>query len=150
MTIYNTQLNNGSYQCHQLDKVRANAMHEMRKELKQRYARKLCHFADHHKPDRSCSVQRDDGYHRHNYSKRHGGDGRHGNTRGKMPPPPHVTTRISSLARCTEITPSTPTRNAGQTRTIKSSNLAQTTATNTRTPIMRATTSMCLLRKQRQ
>jgi hypothetical protein len=55
-TIYDAQLNDGSYQCHQLDKVHANAKCEMRKELEEHSACKLHHFADHRKSDRLHSV----------------------------------------------------------------------------------------------
>ena len=58
--IYDAQLNNGDYQCHQLDKAQADAKHEMCTELQEHYACKLRHFADHHRSDRLHSVRRDD------------------------------------------------------------------------------------------
>ncbi len=44
--IYDTRINDGNYPRHQVEKVRSDARCEMRHELEQRYARKLCHFAN--------------------------------------------------------------------------------------------------------
>ena len=140
-TIYDAQLNDGSYQHHQLDKVQANAKRKMCKELEEHYACKfvilqtiinllgcaVCNVMMDIVDTITASVTRVMNAVAIHATKR---------------VPPRVTTRISSLAMYTASMTSTPTRNDGQTCAIKLTNCAQTTTTIARTPIIRATTNM--------
>ncbi len=60
-TIYDSRASEGLVLRRQLDKIRADAKREMRHELRERYDRKLRHFADRRRTERSRSVRRDDG-----------------------------------------------------------------------------------------
>ena len=60
-TIYDSCASEGLVPRRQLDKIRANAKREMHHELRERYDRKLRHFLEKRRTERSRSVRRDDG-----------------------------------------------------------------------------------------
>jgi hypothetical protein len=82
-SIYYFRLSKGLVPRRQLDKIQANAKHEMRHELRERYDCKLRHFLEQRRTDRSRSVQRDDGRRRRNYGKRREDKQRPHDARGK-------------------------------------------------------------------
>jgi hypothetical protein len=69
-TIYDSCLSEGLVPRHQLDKIQAHAKREMRHELRERYNRKLRHFLEKRRTERSRSVRRNDGRRQRNYGKR--------------------------------------------------------------------------------
>ena len=60
-TIYDSRASKGLVPRRQLDKIQANAKREMRHKLRERYDRKLRHFLERRRTERSRSMQCDDG-----------------------------------------------------------------------------------------
>jgi hypothetical protein len=60
-TIYDSCASKGLVPCRQLNKIRADAKRDMRHELRERYNRKLRHFLEKRRTERSRSVRRDNG-----------------------------------------------------------------------------------------
>ncbi len=87
-TIYDSRASEGLVPRCQLDKIQADAKREMRHELRERYDRKLHHFADKRRTKRLRSVRRDDGRRRCNYSKRREDEQGPYDARDKKGPPP--------------------------------------------------------------
>ena len=87
-SIYNSCLSKGLVPRRQLDKIQANAKRKMRHELRERYDRKLHHFLEQRRTDRSRSVRHDDGRCRHEYGKRRKDERRPYNARSKKGPSP--------------------------------------------------------------
>ena len=81
--IYDSCLSEGLVPCRQLDKIQADAKREMRHELRERYDRKLSHFSEQRRTNRSRSVRRNNGRCRRDYGKRREDEQRPQDTRGK-------------------------------------------------------------------
>jgi len=81
-SIYDTRINDGNYPHHQVEKVRSDARCEMRHELEQRYACKLCHFANERRPEKPYAMQQGNDYNRHGeYGRCEFGNREHSNRR---------------------------------------------------------------------
>jgi hypothetical protein len=91
-TIYDSRLSKSLVPRRQLDKIQADAKREMRHELQERYDRKLRHFLEKRRTERSRSVRRDNGRRRHDYGKRRKDKQRPYDARDKKGPPPREDT----------------------------------------------------------
>jgi hypothetical protein len=87
-SIYDSHLSKGLVPRRQLEKIRADAKRELRHELRERYGRKLRHFLEQRRTDRSRSLQRDNGRCRRDFGKRRKDEQRPYDARGKKGLPP--------------------------------------------------------------
>ena len=118
-SIYDSQMSDGTFQHHQLNKVCADMKREMHHKLEERYACKLHHFVDHRKSNRlrRHDTTMDIIINVSTLSVVMAMDAALMRVTERVPL--HARTRILSLATCTASMPSTSTRNAVQTLTIK-------------------------------